>query len=248
MADINLYFNWDYNPTNITQGEPPCKNITMFSLCDLWLRSKWTLGVFCLNGKIIQCGFTKPQRHIHNMLFMKFCIHEPAKKSTSKKHFGGALRRWTRKDRIPRKWRSSFLSGERIAIPQGLLPKIVMKEVKPEDISKMISSKRVGPKILTPVLNYGSEFDIWVVFLAIFLASVGALNPGIFKSVAPGTHRQQRKGWLLKTWRVGVKKVAEANQEHEVFTFNVVTSFLMTGFLSGGDVATAPKCETLGEA
>ena len=50
------------------------------------------------------------------------------------------------------------LSRERIAIPQGLLPKIVMKEVKPEDISRMISSKRVGPKILRPVLNYGSEF------------------------------------------------------------------------------------------
>ena len=40
---------------------------------------------------------------------------------------------------------------------------------------------------------------------------------------------------------MGVKKVAEADQEHEVFTFMIVTSFLVTGFLSGGDVTTPPK-------
>ena len=92
-------------------------------------------------------------------------------------------------------------------------------------------------------MDQNSTFDIWVVFLAIFLASVGALNPDIFKSVAPGTHRQKaEKRLTIEDLRKrGVKKLAEANQEQEVFTFNVVTSFFMTGFLSGGDVATPPK-------
>ena len=66
-------------------------------------------------------------------------------------------------------------SGEQIALPKGLLPKFELKVVKPGDIAGLIGKKRMGPKMLSPVLNFGAEYGVWVIFMAIFLASVGAL-------------------------------------------------------------------------
>ena len=69
------------------------------------------------------------------------------------------------------------LSGERIAVPEVLYPRGSLTEFVPPRFSELVGDKILGVKALQPVLLYGSEFGVAVIFLVVFLQSWQQTRP-----------------------------------------------------------------------